>query len=118
MMGDLMRRFGLTGKVLVKVDREVDPYQHIDHVREEVFDQGQVIEALDKRVLLLEEAERKRERPLTESGVWKVVKAKLDAEAVDWAKWAVRGILAGVCGIVFALVQWLIRWWIQRALHS
>ena len=112
-MGDLMRRFGLTGKVLVKVDREIDPWTHIDHVREEVFDQGQIIEALDKRVLMLEDAERSRPKPLTDSGVWKVVKRNLDAEVVGWMKWGIRAALMGTG----AAILWLIEWLIQRAFH-
>lgn len=53
----------------------------------------------DKRILMLEDANRQR---FTESGIWTIVKAKLDQEAVDWMKWAVR---AGLCGLGAALLS-------------
>jgi hypothetical protein len=113
-MGDLMRRFGLTGKVLVKVDREVDAYTHIDHVREEVFDQGQVIDALDKRVLMLEDAERKREKSLTESGVLRVIQRHSDHEIARWVKWGIRISISCIIAAMLTGLGWLIREAIHR----
>jgi hypothetical protein len=53
----------------------------------------------DKRLLMLEQAQRER---WTESGVWKVVKAKLDAKTVDWGKWAFRSAMAGIGAALLA----------------
>ncbi len=101
-----MSRFGMTGMVLVKVDREVDAYTHIDHVREEVFDQRQELDELQKRVKILEDAERER---LTKTGAWTFVRAKLDAEAVSWRKWAVSAGLLGMGAGMIKAAEWLIR---------
>jgi hypothetical protein len=92
-----MSRFGSTGKVLVKVDREVDPYQHIDRVREEVFEHVQRLEDLERDVKLLKLAEQKR---VTDSGVWKIVKGKLEEETIDWVKWAIRGTVGVVATLI------------------
>lgn len=101
-----MPRFGSTGKVLLKVSREVDAYQHIDRVREEVFEQLQRIEDLERDNKILKEAERKR---ITDTGVWRIVKGKLDAEAVDWAKWIVRAGLAGLGTAFLSLMAVVLR---------
>lgn len=50
-----------------------------------------------RRILMLEEAQRNR---LTDSGVWKIVQAKLDKKTVDWVTWAVRAALGGI-GLAF-----------------
>jgi hypothetical protein len=115
--GALLRRFGLTGRVLVKVDREVDPYTHIDHVREEVFDQGQLIVALDKRVLILEDAERRREKSLTESGVLKVIQLHGDHEIARWVKWGIRISVGCIITGMLTGVGWLITWFIKEAIR-
>lgn len=109
-----MPRFGSTGKVLLKVSREVDAYQHIDRVREEVFEHLQRIEDLEADIQRLKIAEQKR---ITDTGVWKIVKGKLDAEKVDWAKWAVRAGLAGL-GTAFLSVMALILKYAWRGLHA
>ena len=68
----------------------------------------------EKRLLLLEETERKR---VTETGVWRIVKGKLDEEAVDWVKWAVRAGLIGLGGAFLSLMAVIGRlaW---RGLHT
>lgn len=109
-----MPQFGMTGKVLAKVDREVDPYTHIDRVREAVFDQAEDIANLKRRLKLLENAQIER---VTETGVWRIVKSKLDAEAVGWAKWATRAMLAGLGTAALSLLGLLIHYaW--KGLHS
>lgn len=100
----------MTGRVLVKVDREVDAYQHIDRVREEVSEHVDRLEALERDVKLLQQAERDR---LTQTGVWTFVKAKLEAEAVGWMKWAIRAALMGAGAATIKAAEWLIR----RAMH-
>ncbi len=102
--------FGQTGLVIARADREVDPYTHIDHIREEVFDHKHVIAALDDRILILEAAERER---LTKTGVWTYVEAKLDAQKVGWMKWGIRAALLGTGGAILEVLRWLI----TRAMH-
>ncbi len=109
-----MSRFGMTGKVLAKVDRAVDPYQHIDRVREEVFEHLQRLEGLEREVQALKNTNATR---WTESGVWKVVKAKLDEEAIDWMKWGIRAALAGLGSAMLAVIGFVfeLTW---KALHT
>lgn len=72
---------------------------HADLVNETIIDGLRDVEQMSRsglknhedRLLILEQAERER---LTKTGVWTFVKAKLDEEAVDWMKWAIRGTLA------------------------
>lgn len=44
---------------------------------------------------------------LTETGVWRVVEAKLERKVVDWGAWAVRGVLAGAGTLALTLLGWL-----------
>jgi hypothetical protein len=72
---------------------------HGDIVNEIIIDGMRDVEQMarggltdhEKRLLILEDAERKR---VTETGVWRIVKGKLDGQAVDWAQWAIKGVLA------------------------
>jgi hypothetical protein len=101
-----MSRFGMTGKVVAKADREIDPYQHIDHLRQEVFDLGEELRAqrLEIQALKNENAER-----VTESGVWTIVKNKLDAEAVSWMKWGIRISVGSLLTAMLTGIGWLIK---------
>lgn len=101
-----MPRFGMTGKVLAKADRDVDPYQHIDRVREEVYEHLERLEALEREVQALKNANVTR---YTDSGIWKVVKIKLDEKAVDWMVWAARALLVGFGGVLIKAIEWMIR---------
>jgi hypothetical protein len=58
------------------------------------------------RIKILEDAERAR---VTETGVWRIVKGKLDAEAVGWMRWATRAGLAALGSGALAGLAWLIR---------
>jgi hypothetical protein len=60
----------------------------------------------EKRILMLEEAERNR---ITESGVWKVVKAKLDGEAVGWMKWGTRAAIGGLGAAGLTLLGYILK---------
>lgn len=83
----------MTGKVLVKVDREVDPYQHIDRVREEVYEHVGRLDALENEVQALKNANIKR---WTETGIWGVVKSRSNEEKIDWLLWGIRAALGGI----------------------
>lgn len=101
-----MSRFGLTGKVVAKADRDVDPYQHIDHLRQEVFDLGEEQRAQDLEIQALKNANVDR---VTESGVWTIVKNRLDEEAVRWMKWGIRISVASLLTAMLTGIGWLIK---------
>jgi hypothetical protein len=103
----MVREFGQTGIVVAKADRNADPYQHIDHLREQCFYQEQKIKVLERDIQVLKAAERDR---LTESGAWNAVKVRLDAQAVDWLKWGIRAMASALfvavlsgCGLLIRL---------------
>lgn len=58
------------------------------------------------RLQMLEDAERAR---ISETGVWRIVKGKLDAEKVDWVKWGVRAGLAGLGTAFLSLMAVVLR---------
>jgi hypothetical protein len=64
-----------------------------DTIRDIETRYGESLEDHDTRIRLLEIAEQNR---LTKTGVWTIVKGKIEDEAIDWWKWAVRGVLATV----------------------
>ena len=100
-----MSRFGMTGKIAAKADRSRDPFEYIDDTRDEVVQINEWRERTDKRLKILEDAERDR---LTKTGVWVYVRAKLETEAADWVKWAIRGTIGAAGGL---LVLWIgYRW--------
>ena len=99
-------RFGQTGKIVAKADRSQDPFVYIDSLRQEVYELGEQLEGdVYKRLKILEDAERER---LTKTGVWSLVKMKLDEEAVDWVKWGIRAIAAGLGASLLTAMGWLI----------
>jgi hypothetical protein len=101
-----MRDPNITSRILAAIDRSDDPHLHIDILREADLEQSEAIQQLQRDVKLLQDAERKR---LTDTGVWKIVKGKLDQETVDWVKWAVRAALAGLGTGGLALLAWLLK---------
>lgn len=82
---------------------------HADLVNETIIDGLRDMEQMarsglsdhEKRLAMLEEAQRAR---LTDSGVWKIVKGRLEAQTVDWVKWATRAAVAGIGGTLLAVV--------------
>lgn len=88
-----MRDFNITQRIVAAIDRSEDPHLAIDVLRQEVLDQGQDIQELARELRALKNAELER---LTKTGAWFYVKAKLNDEAVDWSKWALRGSLAAI----------------------
>jgi hypothetical protein len=61
----------------------------------------QEIQRIGRDVLLLQASDRDR---LTQTGVWTFIKAKLDAQVIDWGTWALRGAIgAGVAGVLAVL---------------
>lgn len=104
-----MSRFGQTGIVIAKCDRAVDAYQHIDRTRQEVYEHLVRLEVLEREMIAVKNSVRGE---LSDTGIWDVVKAKLDGKtvesAIDWRTWAIRGVLGSlggltVLGIVFLL---------------
>jgi len=103
-----MRHFGQTGKIVVKADRDVDPYQHIDHLRQQAYELGEEQEKIWAQINALRNSVSNK-RDWTESGVWRVVKEKLEEETIDWVKWGVRAALAGLGTAFLAVMAWLLR---------
>jgi len=63
----------------------------------------QEIQRIARDVLLLQASDRER---LTQTGVWTFIKAKIDAQVIDWGTWAMRGALgAAAAGVVAALAM-------------
>jgi hypothetical protein len=85
---------------------------HGDIVNEIIIDGMRDVEQMsrsglndhEKRILILEEANRAR---LTDSGVWKIVKGKLDAQAVGWGSWLVKSLLTGLGAALLAFLIWV-----------
>jgi hypothetical protein len=98
-------RFGMTGKIAAKADRARDPFEYIDDLRQEVVEVNEWQSRTDRRLQILEDAERKR---LTETGVWRVVRDKLDDEAIDWVKWGVRAAFCGFGTLMLSGMGWII----------
>lgn len=96
----------ITQRVLTAIDRSVDPYIHIDRLRRAVADQYDTIEAMDKDIQLLKLAEQKR---VTETGVWKIVKGKLEEETIDWVKWAIRGTVGALGVSALGGLVWILK---------
>lgn len=92
----------ITQRVLAAIDRSDDPHLHIDILRRAVYQHAAKLCQMGQAIKILQDAERKR---ITDSGVWKVVKGKLDEQAVDWAKWAIRGTLGAAGG---SIIVWLL----------
>ena len=86
----------------------------IDVVVETVIDGMRDVEQMarsglndhDTRIKMLEDAERNR---VTESGVWRIVKGKLDGEAVGWMKWGTRAALGGLGAAGLGLLGWVLK---------
>lgn len=100
-----MSRFDITSRIRAAVDRSEDPHLLIDMVREEQGEHDERLTDLERDVKLLQDAERDR---LTRTGVWPIVKAKLDEEAVDWVKWGVRAAFCGFGTAMLSGMAWII----------
>lgn len=95
----------MTGKIAAKADRNRDPFEYIDDLRQEVVEINEWRTETDKRLQILENAERDR---LTGTGAWKIVKEKLEEETVDWVKWGIRAAFCGVGTAMLAGLGWII----------
>lgn len=95
----------MTGKIAAKADRNRDPFEYIDDLRDEVVLINEWRDATDSRLQTLENAERDR---WTRTEVWNYVKEKLEAETIDWVKWAIRAAFCGVGTAMLAGLGWII----------
>lgn len=59
------------------------------------------IQRIARDVLLLQASDRER---LTQTGAWTYIKAKFDAQVVDWGSWALRGTLAATAATILTLL--------------
>jgi hypothetical protein len=99
-------RFDITRRLRAAVDRSEDPHLLIDMVREEQQEHVERLATLERDVKLLQDAERKR---VTDSGVWRIVKGKLEEETIDWFRWAIRGTL-GAVGVLIITALFRLVW--------
>lgn len=101
-----MRDPTITSRILAAIDRSDDPHLHIDILREADLEQSEAIQKLQRDMKILQDAQRER---LTETGVWRIVKGKLDEKTVKWMKWAARGSLAGIGAALLACIAWVLK---------
>jgi hypothetical protein len=74
---------------------------HYDLVAEQLVDALRDIERMarsgldehGKRIKMLEDAERQR---LTDTGVMRLIDAKLTSKVAGWMKWAIRGLIGAI----------------------
>lgn len=88
----------MTGIVVAKCDRSVDPYQHIDRTRTEVYEHLLRLEALEREVQAIKNVNR---TDWTATGIGDVVNATLKARTVKWGfRWGSKFIhwFLGICG--------------------
>lgn len=81
----------ITQKVRTALLEAGHPDLVVEEISASVRELEREIYTLKRDVKLLQDAERER---LTGTGAWRVVKAKLEEETIDWLKWAIRGTLA------------------------
>ena len=109
-----MSRFGQTGIVIAKCDRSVDPYQHIDRARQEVYEHLVRLEVLEREMIAVKNSVRGE---LTDSGIWDVVQARLNSQAVRYGSkfvhWAV-----GLAGLGVVSLLGLLFTYALKGLHK
>lgn len=101
-------RFGLTGKVITKADESQGVWHHINHLRQEVFDRGEEIEALDRKINGVKNGQQEK-REWTESGIWAVVTNRGNARRVKWLDWAVKGTVGALGMSLLGLIVWVVK---------
>lgn len=86
---------------------------HADLVNEIIIDGMRDVEQMarsglsdhEKRLLMLEEAERER---LTKTTVIELIRMKDAAETVSWVKWVKRGVLVGIGTLILSGITWVL----------
>ena len=99
-------RYDITRRIRAAVDRSDDPHLLIDMVREELEDHIQRIEVLEKDVQSLKNSDRNQ---WTKTGIWAVVKERLDSEAIVWLRWAARVFLGVLITGAAGGVVWIFK---------
>jgi hypothetical protein len=102
-----LSKYDITSRLRAAVDREVDPYLHIDMVREEQEQHLQRIKTLERELRALKVTVQGM-REWTSTGVWNAVKVRLDAKTVSWVTWATRAALCGVGAAALSALGWLV----------
>jgi hypothetical protein len=96
----------ITQRVLAAIDKSDDPHLHIDILREELNRQSEAMQVMARDIKLLQDAERDR---LTETSVIRTVKEEFSNREINWMKWAVRAVLAGVGTALLGGAGWVIK---------
>lgn len=85
--------FNVSQRIRVQLIEDGHTELAVESIIEPIRDLEEELGLLRRDVKLLQDANRERKN-YTDSGIWKVVKGKLDEQAVGWVKWALRGVLA------------------------
>jgi hypothetical protein len=96
----------ITQRVLAAIDKSDDPHLHIDILRQQLSDQSLELKRQAQRIVALEDAERDR---LTQTSVLRTIKDEFSKREINWMKWAVRGVLAGVGTALLGGAGWVLK---------
>ena len=100
----------ITQRVLAAIDRSDDPHLHIDILRRAVYQQAAKLQQFGSALKRLQDAERKR---LTESGVFRAIKADRDQRQLkwftNWRTWIVRGLVAAAGTAFLSVMAWVLK---------
>jgi predicted nucleotidyltransferase len=94
-----------TRKLLAKIDRDIDVYVVLDRFRQAFYDESDYAESLEKRIKILEDAERER---VTDTGVQRIIKGELTAREAKVGMRLFWAILSGLGAILLTAVGALI----------
>lgn len=92
-----------TRRLLAKIDREADLYVVADRMRQAIYDLDDYTGRLDARINALEQEKVKFQ---TESGVHRILQSVVAKQAIDWGRWAIRGILGTGA---LAVIGWILK---------
>jgi hypothetical protein len=122
----MIKRFSSSGHhdptITQKVRTLLYEAGHGDMVNEIIIDGMRDVEQMartglndhETRLKMLEDESRNR---VTESGVWRIVKGKLDSEAVGWMKWGTRAAIGGAGAAGLGLLGWVIKM-VLKGMHA
>jgi hypothetical protein len=92
-----MPRFGSTGKVVVKADESLGVWHHINHLRQTVYDLGEELEALDRKINGVKNAQPASP---SDTDVFRAYHRKDAQHKVEgwnrWKRWAIKTALGAV----------------------
>ena len=95
--------FSITQKVRTTLIESGHPNLVVESIGESVRELEEGLAVAIKRIEMLEQINYKR---ITDTGVNRIIDAKLNEAAIDWGKWALKGVMTFIVGTgVLALVR-------------